>query len=213
MIERLRWRFRLWAERTVERVSWTHRMIDLGAGSAIKGGTFDAFVDRLSPWVEHRGYRRTRLRRWLYRLRHSRRNFIQTVRGLIMVALASYKHHPGRYEGNDSQLIAEWLDSNSEWANETIGDTTEYGSWFALFTGSFPWGDANYIIQVTDDGFVSMYTQYDAEEVKVRWAAITAQYEFWASNNDADHEIDESYGGVNDEPLTESELRYQHGDK
>lgn len=217
-MERLRWRLRLWAERTYARLLFTHRMIDMNAGSAIKGSTFDDLVDRVSPWVNYRGYQRARLRRWLYRLRHARRNFIQTLRGWTMSALSSWAPHPGRYEGNTSQLIAEWLDTNAYISDEELGSIDEYYSFFTLATGEFPWGTGYYITQTTDQGFFSVSEYETLEGAMTRWAAIRQQYEFWMSQDDPDRnepdfENDLVYSGVLDEPMSESELRFQHGDK
>lgn len=183
MIERLRWRIGLAFERWHDRLSWQHRLVNLKAGTAVKGSAFDEFVDRLSPWVGYVGYRRVWLRRNLYRLRYWRRNLVQTGRSAALRLLAPWAKHPGRYEGNNSQLIARWLDDHAEYAEAESGETAEYGLHHMLFTGSFPWGDGWYISQEDDRGFFYVLEYESQEEVDEKWTTAQRMYNEWLSES------------------------------
>jgi len=115
------------------------------------------------------GYRRAFARRWLYRLRYP--ITAQRFWSLSLVMGTVYRLVPrpslGRYEFGDPayQLKAEWLDSHSEWADYTTGDSG-WGMWYALFHDvPVPWslGSETWLMKVDSQGFVGV-ERYDDHE-------------------------------------------------
>lgn len=128
-------------------------------------------VDRLSPFDPRRGYRRGRLRGWLWYLSHPR--FVQKRHSLRLVLaildrIAPYTG-PGRFEGNAPQMAlkVEWLSSVSEDASDTAGDTDRFGLFVMLFEGIFvPWSrqSEDWIVMIDSSGFVDGYRPTEARE-------------------------------------------------
>lgn len=209
---RLVWQIRLRLERLVEVLRWEHDLTDLKAGSAVKGGTFDSFVDRVSPWVSYRGYRRPRLRRWLYRLRYARRNLVQSMRQLAINALADYRKWPGRYEGDNSHLIARWLDEHSEYADDHGGDS-DLGGHYMIFGGGMPWGDYAYVTAEDSQGFFA-YQEFSSYEDAFRdFAAAIDQPQTYGEDPSYGPSFFDDNEIVRANSLSESEMRFMHGDK
>ena len=130
--------------------------------------TFARFVDRVSPFSPRVGYKRVELRRWLYRLRFPLTS-LRFAAYSVGIAIADRIVEPmglGRYEAmNPSAAIkTEWLDSHSEYANETTGDSDLY-VWAALFhLIEVPWSfePQTWVITVDSRGSVSSETGHDA---------------------------------------------------
>jgi hypothetical protein len=177
---RIRWRVSLALERYANKVAFEVRYPRDWQLNMKNGSMFDDFVDRVSPWIPYGGgYRRTRLRRWLYRLRYPRHHFTNWAYARLDSLLGPWSSHPGRYEGNTSELIARWLDSHDFISDEDLGSVDEYGSYFMLATGEFPWGTGYYITQSTDTGFFSVMEYDTLEDAQVRWNGIRIAYEHW----------------------------------
>lgn len=141
---------------------------------------FARFVDAISPWQPERGYKRVRLRRWLYRLRYP--VTAQRFWSLTLVQAIVYRLVPrpsfGRYEAHGAryQLMAEWLDQHSEYADRTTGNTDTW-IYAALFDNiEVPWSlkPETWLMTVDFQGFIDIRLHSEGYDVVSQFEDIVA---------------------------------------
>jgi hypothetical protein len=189
MTEFIAWSIRLflvdYRRRVRDRITW------FAVRMTWDGGRFARFVDWLSPWRgPFGGYKRRQLRRWLYIARYpitQLRFQSLLIVDWVLVRITPYTG-PGRYEVLDprNRLKAEWLDSNSELADQSVGDLTIYPLFNSLFANlDVPWSrrPESWIMERDEMGFV-VVLQYE-NETEAQIAFDGAEYRF-----DQAHEAD-----------------------
>jgi hypothetical protein len=187
MIEFVGWRIRLFAVR---------QRYAAAARTARAAGHFDwlvkemrwsRLVDRVSPWMPDRGYKRRRLRRLLWLIRFPRRTLRLWIDERIFLVAGHFVYvGPGRYEGNEpeNRLKAEWLDANMDLAEETTGEA----SYFGLFAAAFydlpvPWSRKreSWLLTTGEQGFVDVVCG-DIETIGRLLEEIDNDYGRWHAN-------------------------------
>lgn len=191
-VEYIVWNVRLWLVDFGQRVR--DREAQLTLSTAWDHDTvFARFVDRVAPWQHGIGYQRRSLRRLLYGVRHPIEK--QRFWSLSLVQSIVYRlvprTSPGRYETYNPRLalIAEWLDTNSEMADVTTGDSDWY-QWAALFAqADVPWSlkPETWLLTVDTRGFVTA----SDDEAEDRFDAIDREYVY-------DPENEDEFGGPDD---------------
>lgn len=182
MIEFIVWQIRLWLVGYREKVK--HRQWQLASTPETLSEwlwptrQIRNFVDKVSPWNNHGGYRRRRLRRFLWMATHPMRTQRTTsLRYVVrlLTAIAPYTG-PGKYEGMDAAtaLKVEWLDQHMEYADR------EEGSVETLFVALFlnldvPWSRTgeSWILAIDSQGFV---TGFQPDNPKATFDQYAAAY-------------------------------------
>jgi hypothetical protein len=148
-------------------------------------GGFDRLVDRLSPWRGGQiGYANVWLRRFLYTARSPL--VFMRLRSLelslsLLQQIAPYPER-GRYEGMtmpSTRLKAEWLDSHSEYADQSVGDLTIYPLFNSLFASlDVPWSrrPESWIVETDEMGFVIALQYENQTEAEIAFSG--AEYRF-----------------------------------
>ena len=164
MIERLRWRLRLWAAGKAEH--WRN----VGVRASLRTRPyrhlrFWRFVDWVSPFTRD-GYKRRRLRRLLVTLRYPSNSLTRDVWWNIGERLRkSLGIGPGKFEELDfpTRLKAEFFCDNAELAINETGHTEEFGTFAMEFDLDPPWsrGPEFWVVTIDQQGFVYA-TQYSA---------------------------------------------------
>ena len=87
--------------------------------------------------------------------------------------MKTLKPFPGKFEGNESQLMAQAVYSTSlNGANDEFGDCSEYGLWCGLIIGK----RYGFIIDESDQGFVSVWYG-SKEEAKEKFEFMKNEWE------------------------------------
>ena len=84
------------------------------------------------------------------------------------------KPYPGKFEGNDSRLVAEVAYRASMDSNESMGDVEAYGYYHSYVQGK----RYDYIVTENSQGFV--YVEYgDKVAMRKQWNALEKIYLDW----------------------------------
>lgn len=169
MIEFVIWQIRLWLTGARWRSCSRHFSEAMRWHNTIAhAGRLERIADRLSPWTKT-GYRRTWLRKLLYRVRFARRFLVMTAWAgwcRLLTRFAPYVG-PGRFEGiydPRNAIKAEWLYDHSEYAAETTGDIGDGDPQHSMIFSDLdvPWSryPETWILGIGPSGFVSA-SQYD----------------------------------------------------
>lgn len=195
MFERLSWAVRM---RLADYVPvLRYRALRIAVDYPFEDGPYARFLDLVSPFDSQRGYRRRRLRRLLYIVRHPRHLRLDLYRFVGHLILRFVGHpHAGRYEGMGPSLAmkVEWLDDHSEYADATTGDSGWLGGWTALFLDlDVPWSrdPESWSINVDSQGFVTGWQYDDADEARDDFARTNHDYVY-------DPENEDEFGGPDD---------------
>lgn len=180
----LRWQVRLALVRAKARifVRWERAMsafaVPLGKDPL---DWFERFVDRLSPWIEGKGYAHVWRRRLLYKLRFPRwylRRWLWSTAYTIVDRLAPYTG-PGRLEGNDpeTRLKVGWLDEHNEYADSFAGGGDYPLSQYLFADMPVPWSrqPEHWIVKYDEQGFVMGEQLDSATDAKVAFAGFESQ--------------------------------------
>lgn len=185
----LLWQARLWLVGYGQRVRDREQILAIRT-TWDEHTPFARFLDWLSPFSPEGGYKRRPLRRWLYRARHPIE--VQCFWSLALVQSIVYRLVPrpslGRYEFGDAgyQLRAEWLDTHSEYADYTTGDSG-WGMWYALFDRlDVPWSlqPETWLMKVDSQGFVGVEQYSDPDEAMADFQAYDRSYVYDPENVD-----------------------------
>jgi len=187
LTEYLHWQVRIWLVRFGARCH--ERVVRFHVQTKWKDESesgFARYVDRVSPWITNTGYKRGWLRRTLYKIRYPR----WFIRRFTFETLERLTYRPrfGRYEGQSDPadaLKAEWLDTHSEYATDTTGDSDTY-IWAALFQSfDVPWSrkPETWLVIVDTHGFVDV--EEGGANVEQRFAEIAEEFAFDPDYTDA----------------------------
>jgi hypothetical protein len=93
--------------------------------------------------------------------------------------MKTLRPHPGKFEGNESQMLAEIVyNASMEGCCEELGEVDGFG--FYAFVKGKRYG---FIMSEDSQGFVSVY-YYTLSEARQKWAAIEKEYEEWTTESE-----------------------------
>ncbi len=181
MIELISWKTRLLLVGYRDRVAWQQYQA-ANSGPTDFQPLIRGLVNRLSPFDHAVGYRRQWLRLLLWFITHPLMTLRQDLLSVTLRLLSRIAPHvsPGRYEGMEGAraLKAEWLDVNTELADQATGESEVFGLWAAVFTElNVPWSrkPEQWLLTVDSNGF----THATQEGVLSRFAEIESDYQDW----------------------------------
>lgn len=194
MIEFVRWQVLLWLAGFRDRVvSRERRLTMYYADYGWPERWLRDLVERISPFDPLVGYRRVVIRRVLWKVTHPLiTERLASLRWVIRILNLVAYTGPGRYEQFDgpSRMKVEWLDSNTELASDTTGESEGFGIWVAAFVDfDVPWSrmPENWLLSVNSFGFVAAEVFDDEDDLMADFGETVSRYTRWLINNDPAH--------------------------
>ena len=179
----MRWDVTLWGERTHRLARWRREKWEDDRSSVVGRSRLDALCTRLgSTWVKGVGYRRVWLRRALFGLRL----LPMAPRGWAWRSLvrATMRWHqwPGKFEGNTSQAIGQYLSTLD--VHLDYGSTDEAGYW-GVILGPFPFGAGSSpiaeaaLVSISSNGFFDYSLWPDQRDAIRQFDDIVKDLDSW----------------------------------
>ena len=180
----MRWDVTLWGERTHQRIRWAdERWWDVRAERVSSWTNIDSLATRLgSYWVTASGYRRVWLRRLLYGIALVPWQPKRIALAVARRATMRWHQWPGKFEGNTSQAIGQYLSTLD--VHLDYGSTDEAGYW-AVILGPFPFGAGSSpiaeaaLVSISSNGFFDYSLWPDQRDAIRQFDDIVKDLDSW----------------------------------